>query len=256
LVLGALFVREDPHDLPLIGSLAADETPTFVHVHATMNSFGFTGNLADIEDPQTVGQVAEAMLATYLRAAYVKDDCEFAEYWQAREGRRTCASWFLVRISRATRNTSPPQPEYQLDVQRVISELRALPPAERAWTQVFLRCTSFTDLEATLTDATCVAALKEIGPDEIVRFLERQRVTEDPDLWFDNLEIANSRVYSRMAHFHLTSRPRTAARPRCSGAFGVRRIPAEYELQDVAWHVAGLGRRCRRTDRPARPRGR
>jgi len=203
LVLGALFVREDPRDLPLIGSLAADETPTFVHVHATMNSAGFTGNLADIEDPQTVGQVADAMLATYLRAAYVKEDCEFADYWQAREGRQTCASWLLVRISRATRNTSPPQPEYQRDVRRVISELRALPPAERAWTQVFLRCTSFTDLEATLTDATCVAALKEIGPDEIVRFLERQRVTEDPDLWFDDLEIANSRVYSWMAHFIL-----------------------------------------------------
>ncbi len=203
LVLGALFVREDPHDLPLIGSLASDEAPTFVHVHATIRSQGFTGNLADIEDPQTVGQVAEAMVATYLQATHVDDGLRFDDYWQARKSRQTCASWFLVRINRATRNISPQQPEYQNDVQRVISELEALPPAERAWTQVFLRCPSFPDVEATLTDATCVAALKEIGPDEIVRFLQRQRVTKDPDLWFDDLETHNSRVYSWMAHFIL-----------------------------------------------------
>ena len=203
LVLGALFVREDPHDLPLIGELASDAAPTFVHVHAAMRSQGFTGNLADIEDPQTVGKVAEAMLNTYLLATKVDHRLRFAGYWQARKSRQTCASWFLVRISRATRNSSPLRPGYQNDVQRVISELEALPPAERVWTQVFLRCTSFVDLKATLTDATCVAALKEIGPDEIVRFLQRKRVTEDPDLWFDDLEIENSNVYSWMAHFIL-----------------------------------------------------
>lgn len=203
LVLGALFVREDPHDLPLIGSLASDEATTFVHVHATIRSQGFTGNLADIENPQTVGQVAEAMLATYLQATHVDDGLRFADYWEARKSRQTCASWFLVRIGRATRNISPLRPEYQNDVQRVLSEVEALPPAERAWTQVVLRCTSFPDFEVALTDATCVAALKEIGPDEIVRFLQRQRVTKDPDLWFDDLEVNNSRVYSWMAHFIL-----------------------------------------------------
>jgi hypothetical protein len=111
LVLGALFVREDPHDLPLIASLLADKSPTFAHAHASPNAAGFTGNLKEILDSQTVGQVAEAMLAPYLRAAHLKDNYGFADYWQARKGRQTCASWFLVRISRATRNTSPPQPK-------------------------------------------------------------------------------------------------------------------------------------------------
>lgn len=203
LVLGALFLREDPQALPLMASLVADTSPTFPHAHQSRNAAGFTGDLKEILDPQTVGQVAQAMVVVYRRAAPLRHDCKFDEYWRARSGRQSCASWFLVKMNRATRNTSPPQPQYQRDVERVIYEIKALPLAERAWTQVFLRCQSSTELDATLTDIICIAALKAIGPDEIVRFLERRRVTDDPDLWFDNLEHESSRVHSLMAHFIL-----------------------------------------------------
>ena len=203
LVLGALFVREDPHDLPLIASLVADQSPTFPHAHHSLNAAGFTGDLTEILAPQTIGQVAQAMVFFYRQAAPLRDDCKFDEYWRARSGRQTCASWFLVRINRATRNISPPQPKYQRDVQRVVAEIKDLPLAERAWTQVFLRCKSSTELNETLTDATCIADLKTLGPDEMIRFLERRRVTDDPDLWFDDLERESTRVHSFMAHFIL-----------------------------------------------------
>jgi hypothetical protein len=49
LVLGAIFVREDPSQLPLIASLKSDKAPTFTNVHASQNSGGFSGDLKDIQ---------------------------------------------------------------------------------------------------------------------------------------------------------------------------------------------------------------
>jgi hypothetical protein len=203
LVLGALFVREDPHELALIASRVSDREVTFIHVHASQNAGGFSGDLTEIEKPQTVGQVAEAMLGRYLNATQITEDSTFADYWKPRKDLQTCASWILVKVARATRNSTAEKPEHKRDLERVISELKKLPPSDRAWTQIYLRVTSFADLDKILTDEVCVATLKEIGPDEIIRFLKRERVTSDPDLWFDDLERSNSRVYSWMAHFIL-----------------------------------------------------
>jgi hypothetical protein len=152
---------------------------------------------------QTVGKVANAMLFRYISSANVKGTTAFAKYWKPRKDRKTCASWLLVKISRATRNTSPPQPEYQRDVEQIVAQLKSLPPSERAWTQIFLRVTSFSGLENFISAETCIAGLKEIGPAEIVRFLKRERVTDDPDLWFDNLDRSDNSIYSWMAHFIL-----------------------------------------------------
>jgi hypothetical protein len=201
LALGALFVREDPHDLPLVASLADDKAPTFPHAHFSFNSG--PPQLQEFIDPQTVGQVAQSMLAAYVRASPTKKDSGFAEYWRIHQGRETCASWFLVKLNRATRQTSPPQPQYQVDVQRVISEVEKLPAVERAWTLIFLRSIGAANLDLARIDPECVASLKEIGPDETMRFLRRERVGDDPDLWFDRLDYDSSHIYSWMAHFVL-----------------------------------------------------
>lgn len=203
LVLGALFVREDPHELALIASRVSDREPTFTHVHASQNAIGFSGDFTEIEDPQTVGQVADAMLGRYLNATRITEDSTFADYWKPRKDLQTCASWILVKADRATRYSTAEKPEHMRDLERVISEVKRLPPSDRAWTQIYLRVTSFADLDKILTDEVCVATLKEIGPFEIIRFLKRERVTSDPDLWFDDLERSNNRVYSWMAHFIL-----------------------------------------------------
>lgn len=202
LALGALFVREDPHDLPLIASLADDNTPTFPLAHSSFNSSPQI-DPKEIVTPQTVGQAAGRFLEVYLRAAHCKPNRSFAEYWSRRKSRTTCASWFLVKTERATRNISPFDITHQQDLQRVMDEIKRLPAPDRAWTQVYLRCLSFTDIGDALTDEMCVAVLKQVGPDQIIRFLKRQRVTDDPDLEFDELDPESSRVYSFMSHFLL-----------------------------------------------------
>ena len=204
LALGALFVSEDFEDLPLIASLEEDKSPSFLNIKDSGRSYAikrntintplntiktprFTVPVSEIEEPQTVGNVARAMRQWYMTAAHQDQGTSFAEYWKPRAGRKTCASWYLARLLRATRQISPLQPEYQEDINRVLTEINALPPAERAWTQLYVRRGDLTDKWGNyLVDANCLASLEAVGPDSIVQFLQRKRVTDDPDLWFDD----------------------------------------------------------------------
>ncbi len=249
LALGALFVREDPQDLPAIASLLNDFAPTFPLLHESGSSGGGPHPLSELESPQTVSEVARMMVATYLAAAHaevriVRSTVEspvdaaglpvvagapvvareevfgfsmdadhgltpaqrsevFANYWKKREGRTHCASWFLVKINRATRQSSPLQPEYQRDIRRAFSDANILPRADRAWTLLFVRCASFPDLEEFISEQSLVAALKSVAPERLIRFLQRQRATDDPDLWFGDLGSANIGLFESTSNFLL-----------------------------------------------------
>ncbi|MEI8016597.1 MAG: hypothetical protein WCH39_00290 [Schlesneria sp.] len=204
LVLGALYVSEDPLQLPVIASLVDDSSTAFKHVPFSLNSSGMRGNVGKTTgDPQSVGEVAQSMVAAYLGPALKHHPTGFAEYWNARKDRNTCAGWFLIRLQRATRNQTPLQPRYQRDIQRVIDDLNALPVGERAWTQVFLRCRSFGDIEKYLTNEACIASLKDVGHDQIVKLLKREQFCADPDLRLDTMGSAGDTLHSWMSHFVL-----------------------------------------------------
>ncbi len=205
LALGALFLREDAHDLPLIASLAEDTAaswPVFDQREPRRPETEFVVTPV----AQVVGDVALAMLLSYLDAAYVvapatglvrglgdRDTARptdvlaaFAPYWAARGARDRSVSWFLVRMKRATRQTSPLRPQYQADIQRVLAEIDTLPPVERAWTLLYVRQGVFlSDSGNLVSDSALVAALKPIGPEALVQFLQHKSVMDDPDLRFD-----------------------------------------------------------------------
>lgn len=175
LALGALFMREDKADLPLIASLLDDSAPTFLHLHENYSS-GFEP-LADLISPLKVEEVAQAM----LKAAEMpsRSMMEFKAQWQKYEGRPQSAKWFQFKLERANRRTSPIQGEYRADIQRVIAEMEALPLPDRGWTRLFVLCT-FKD--GMVTDDYLVAAARELGPDALLRFMQGEKVTEDPDV--------------------------------------------------------------------------
>jgi len=126
----------------------------------------------------------------------------FDQYWAERGAREYCASWFLVRLNAAIPQNEPIQSQYLPGIQRVLDQVAALPPADRAWTQLYLYSASNlrTD-ENILTADVLVASLQAVGPDAILRFLQRQPVNGDPDLRFDNLRTANNAVFGNMAEF-------------------------------------------------------
>jgi len=191
--LGALFIREDPHDLPVIAGFLKDDAGTFTRLGMALTSQGGTLPLAMFESPQKVSDVARSMIGFYLNAAgrpssAVLDSgapafplTEFDEYWAERRGRARCASWFLVKMRRATRQVTPFHLEYEADVRRVLAEIDTLPPVERAWTLLYVRADQG-QIEALVPDAVLQTALQAVGPEALLKFLRREPPTDDPDV--------------------------------------------------------------------------
>lgn len=212
--LGALFVREDPQDLQSIAALMRDDAPTVPDLHNSMNAaFGIKA-LTELESPQTVGSVAREMVRFYLDAAHVQPtgpvidssgyaidshgyrstirsastvelQATFDAYWAERKNRANCASWYLVKLERATRLTTPVQPQDKLDIDTVLAKINALPSSEREWILLFtVYGEPGPDAHYVVSDATLLAAAKSIGPDALMNFLLTKPFSSDPDLHF------------------------------------------------------------------------
>ena len=245
LVIATLYARLDPTDLVYIASVRKDNAPTFKYLHHPRSAGGYTGDLTEIEDPQTVGDVAGKMLLEYFEAAGEGGDmeieqCDFNKYWSVRANRKTCASWFLVQVKYATRSTSPLQPQYRNDVAAAIAKIKALPLNERAWTQLFIRTRGFTDIEDYLSEADCLAALKEVGPDQIMKFLKCESVVDDPDLNFEAGKEYRHRVHFFMVAVRIKKREGTAESRRCSGFARARNVSAR--TPNFNWCFISMGR--------------
>ncbi|HEY1789027.1 MAG TPA: hypothetical protein VGJ73_12765 [Verrucomicrobiae bacterium] len=198
LALGAIFQREDGRDLPLIASLINDSSPTFPYLHENLNQQGGWRPLSDTTNSQTVGDVAQRMLAFwgvthvggfghFPGSEYQKvTSSDFAVYWTKYAGRSNSASWFAVKMKRATRQTIPIQPEYLPDIQKVLSEMAALPMPDRAWTELYVLAPQgwyeSEPGEEVVSGDALLGMIKGLGPEALLRFLQRQPVSDDPDL--------------------------------------------------------------------------
>jgi outer membrane protein assembly factor BamB len=209
LALGAIFQREDGRDLPLIASLINDPAQTFPNLHDSMNSAVGERPMSELENPQSVADVAQAMLAFWgvpptgrqvgasgrnERVFITTND--FAEYWKKYAGRDYAASWFAVKMKRATRQTTPIQPQYQPDIQRVLAEMKALPLPDRAWIQLYVLAPYGNGYSP---ETELVASTRKLGPASLLRFLQRRKVSDDPDLLMDK----ENREFARMTDFIL-----------------------------------------------------
>ena len=253
LALGALFIREDPRDLPLIAGLLGDRAATFKRLSMSFDSRGGRLPLSFFESDQTVGDVAQVMIGFYLNSAStvsgfgrelatgidLKDVSAsiFERYWAERSSRTRCASWYLVRMRRATRGGTL-QPQYEADVRRVLAEIDSLPAVERAWTLLYVRQDQ-SQLDTLVSDAAMVTALKAVGPDALMQVLRREPVSDDPDL------VAPARPswilpHTKAVRFILAHAPELL---RASDADGVlasaERYPANpnFEYQ-IEWNAA------------------
>jgi hypothetical protein len=224
LALGALFVREDPKDLPLIASLMGDGTETLPHLGMSGQSMGGRLPLSSFESRQTVGDVAQSMIAFYLGAAgqhpggslFVSDgrpfgnvsSSAFDKYWSERRDRSYTAGWFLVKMWRATRRTTPLQRAYEPDVRRVLAEIDGLSPDQRRWTLVWV-WNNQRQIDALVSDAAMVATLKVAGPDTLMKVVRGESPIDDPDLRGDRLASVGTTAFI-LAHAPSLLRPSDA----------------------------------------------
>ena len=199
IALGALFVREDPRDLPYIAKLIDDHAATIPDLHDSMSAAPGVRPLSEMENPQTVGQVASAMIQFYLEAAHVQLAARangypipeadlspaFDHYWAERKDRAHCASWFLVKLERATRQTSAVPEQYWEEVDAVLAQIAALPSPDREWTFLYaLFGAPGPPSKDVVRDAALVYVAQAIGPVDLMKFLLLEPFSTDPDLRF------------------------------------------------------------------------
>jgi hypothetical protein len=223
IALGALFVREDPRDLPFIAELIGDHAPTIPDLHNSMRaSMTIDPRLSiELETAQTVGQVASAMIQFYLEATraqwvvrangYPIQKAElssaFDRYWAERKDRARCASWFLVKLERATRETEPLQPQYRTDVNAVLAQIDALQSPDREWTLLYaLSGETLPGSEYVVTDGVPLHAAHAIGPDDLMKFLQLTPFSTDPDLRFTQAD-PRGEVFFPISEFILNHAP-------------------------------------------------
>jgi hypothetical protein len=212
LAIGAIFQREEGRDLPLIATLIGDPAQTFPDFHRSMSSMGGPRPLAEMVNPQTVGDVVQAMLH-YWNVPHDGgpsgegfppiSEQDFKQYWKIYEGRAYSASWFAVSMKRATRQATPQQPQYVTDTERVLGELRALAQPDRSLIELYV----LTDSKVA-SDAYLISEARQLGPETLVSFLQRKPVSSDPALHF--YDHSNSpandwrnQPFNRMADFIL-----------------------------------------------------
>lgn len=208
LALGSLFQREDGRDLPLIASLINDSAQTFPNLHESMSQQAGPRPIAQLTNSQSVSNVVQAMLSFWMRGQRGFENSiitsnDFAAYWARYAGRSNAASWFAVKMKRATRQTTPIQPEYQAKIRQVLTEMNALPMPDRAWTELYVLAPEgwheFEPEDLVMSDKALLGMIKGLGPDALLRFLQRRPVSDDPDLLIDK----NAPDFVRMSNFIL-----------------------------------------------------
>lgn len=223
IALGGLFVREDPHDLPYIASLIGDDGATIPDLYDPMIAIrlGDSVPLSEMERPQTVGQVASAMIHFYLDATHMhamghaaRADTPAAEllpvfkgYWDERKDRTFCASWFLVKLERATRETDPIHSLYRPDIDSVLEQIDALPSPDREWTLLYvLHGEVLPGREGVLSTESLLRTTQAIGPADLMKFLLLEPFSTDPDLRFTQAD-PRTEVFFPIAGFILNHAP-------------------------------------------------
>ncbi|BCM89284.1 hypothetical protein IAD21_01129 [Abditibacteriota bacterium] len=196
LALAALFNRDDPQLLPVIVKLSEDTASTFPGYGKLSQNWLRTTGIGPPKREQTVGDIAKAMVTFYQsRAKFAPPphqglsqiptfESKFEDYWRVLKGRSYCASWFGVKLARASRGISPTQPEYAPDIRRVRAELDAIPRNDRNWILLYLNGEAGSDILA--TEAELIAVMREIGPVQLMRWLKGQPVSQIPDLHMDD----------------------------------------------------------------------
>ncbi len=186
LALAALFAREDPKLLPHLASRLEDKAQTFPHPSEPLSAHFLPPKFdAKALKTQSVGEAAASMIAFYMEhadghAPHLKPTlADFKVYWDARKDRSHCASWYGVKLSRASQGSWPLGKSRIERVRAVRAEIDKLPDVERAW--VLLSLLERQGREHLISDQELEAAAKHLGRDRLLGLLRRQANTDDPD---------------------------------------------------------------------------
>ncbi|MDA1314161.1 MAG: hypothetical protein O2968_12550 [Acidobacteria bacterium] len=189
LAMAWLFANDGQAALPLLVELIDDPAETFPAPLLTSAMYlpGQERPSPPLQD-QTVGGVARAMLAFYMkRAGYYYgvegrgENPGFAEYWDRRGNRDHCLSWFAVQLDRSTHGVSPLRQQSRSGVFVVRREIDRLPPIEREVALLGLFGDK-NELRELVTEQDLVFAGRRLGAERLLTLLRGEPLTDDTDL--------------------------------------------------------------------------
>ena len=195
LALAALFSKDDPFVLPQVVTLANDRAESFPEPDLLAMPLQPTRL-----HTTTVGSAATCFVDTYLSEAGYKSSwawgCRsnlgtgpgsFGDYWEKHKDRKYCASWFAVKLRRATMGMGM----YPTDVLRrplinaVRKQIDRIPSLDREWILLWLcsyRMGRGLYPMTIASDFEILAAMKKLGPDNLLLMLQGKIPSADPDL--------------------------------------------------------------------------
>src|SRR5262249_22595145 len=113
-------------------------------------------------------------------------------------------------------------------VREVRRRIDQLPKADRAWTLLWLSDRPGTDVLA--TEEELVEACKQLGPDNLVKMLQRRIPSDDPDV---QPRASNNGPYARMVRFVLQHAPNLLRPDDAEALLACERWERAYERHDI-----------------------
>ncbi|SPF49019.1 hypothetical protein SBA4_400021 [Candidatus Sulfopaludibacter sp. SbA4] len=183
LALALLFSKEDPKLLEHIARHLGDTAASFPVLLPTANADPTR------TAPQTVSDVAKALLGAYLLAAGINEwrDPSFHDwsvYDANHRNRQYCLSWLIVRLSRITEMQSPFREERRPIVLKFRRDMEKLPSADRDLYLLWL-CHGNTDFDGgrvLATEGELLEAAKRLGRQTLLQIVDGRAPGTDPDL--------------------------------------------------------------------------
>lgn len=180
LAMVALYNKEDPRVLPDIAKLSHDNARTYFREAPLANG-------PRPLEPQSVSEFAVRILNMYMEPAgfyYGVDGYHshpgFTGYWKTHKGLSHCASWFSVKLQRASTCCSPIDPARRENILKVRRQLDAIEGSDRDWILLWLQQENGFDLLASEQDV--LFAMKRLGPEKLMKMLHSEISFSDPDL--------------------------------------------------------------------------
>ncbi|MDP0500900.1 MAG: HEAT repeat domain-containing protein [Verrucomicrobiota bacterium JB022] len=173
----AIFDREEPSLLPMLAELWDDTSSTFSDPILMSVPYPMPDGRTQIYHEMTVGKIVQQMLTFYMvtggyRTLHIYTTQEdFYAYWQPRQDRTFCASWFEVQLLRAGRDNP----------WSVRQRIEQLPPEDKLWTLIYLRSAHGSSRDL-VHDRELIDMCRELGSAKIFEILRGAVLTDDPDL--------------------------------------------------------------------------
>lgn len=259
LALIALYNLEDSKLLPEIFPLVNDEAETFSSIRLTAAPALATDNElgSELIEPQTVGAIATKILNVYLEhAGYfygpqgINGQPGFEEYWKDRAERQSCASWWTVRLLRASHSTNPTPQESFTPIRSLRSQIDKLHEPDRTYTLLWLNGESGSDV--LISQNELIRLLQNLGAHPLLHVLQRKIESDDPDL---QPRLMNNYSYQRMCLFILEE-ARAFLRPADAKALLVQEEwERDYQIHGISdplisplWAIAAAQLNVREAD--------